>query len=172
MKKIFTGALVTAAAGAMLLGGTGAANAAVTISHPTVANQVCGNVFTGATIAQGPSHASATGVSNVVVKGTLYNSSGTPVWTDQTGPGGAVPNRFANTDSQGRWCITGDASLVPTITGGGYVVLETPYTASTNNPWKGGFPASTHIDQWVFLAHAVSVGGGALNSAEDFNFAT
>ncbi|MFD6517916.1 hypothetical protein [Rhodococcus sp. NPDC060176] len=110
----------------MLLGGTGAAKAAVALATATLAHQVCGNVFTGATIAQGPSHPKATGVYGVAVGGTLYDSNDVQVWTDQTGSGGSVPNQFPNSDVAGRWCITGPASIASTITGGGYLILETP----------------------------------------------
>ena len=160
------GAAAVASASALLF--TGVAQAAPAVNKvPSADYQVCGNVYKSAAWAEtGAPPAAAVAVENVQVTGKLYASGGTT----------PILNQTVSTGADGGYCITGDSTLVPTITGGGYVTLEVTSLATSSpaatsvtssNPWKGGLiTKSTQIKTGTFLQHKVS----GLDSANSFHF--
>lgn len=130
---------ITAAA-AMTIAGAGTAAAAPAVNAvPTADYQMCGIVYDSAAwVSNAAPPSGAQGISGVKVKGTLYDSSN-----------GYVDEYEAITDTAGRYCLQGASNLVPVVTSGGYVKLETPNDGATPaNQWE-----TTGIYESNFLAH-------------------
>lgn len=144
-KRSIKGAMMATAAGAMVLAGTGVASATHLPAAPlpvTAANQMCGMVANSAGM----------GVHGATVTGVLSGTS----WTAST-----------TTNDTGGWCLQGDSTMAGDVRGGAYVTL-TATSGGVTQTWTSG--GSSNIDQWVFLAHGVWMGGLLPVSANGFNF--
>lgn len=177
VRKTLKGALISAAAGALALTGVGAASAAPAVTAtPNTNNQVCGNVYSGAPwVENGNVPAGAEGIEGVKIKGTLYDNTDTvvDVFLTEDRTGSESYHDGYDTDTNGRWCITGTSSMVPVVLGGGYVTLEvvsSPVPITSDNPWESTTETpATHITEDVFLDH-VYVTFPPLLSASNFHF--
>lgn len=162
IKKIGLGAAVLTSAATLAFAGVASATAAVN-SVPTVDYQLCGNVYSGASLAYNAAPPSgAQGVAGVVVKGVISTASGTTY--------SSLP-----TDAEGRYCITAPSTMVSDVLGGATVTLTadpatlpSPFTTITNNPWKSasGIFGTSNIGTGIFLLHKVS----GFDSANNFHF--
>ncbi|WP_137725598.1 hypothetical protein [Prescottella subtropica] len=124
----------TATAATPVVGAAGSA-APATVSVPPD-YQMCGTAFVGAGTGSSnnalPSGARAVG--GVDVKGELYSL------------GASTPSKTLTTTTaaDGTYCLTGDSSLVSTITGGGKVVLSvTPTSFAWDNDANPSTPDAT-----------------------------
>ncbi|SEL43188.1 hypothetical protein [Rhodococcus maanshanensis] len=122
MRKSGFGFAIAASASAVALLGTGIANAA---PDPVAgAYQLCGTAYSGAALVDThPPSGTPSGAvprSGVTVTGTLV--------------GGTSTTYTATTNASGQYCLTGNASMVSTILGGGYVTISAPGAVAASHP--------------------------------------